>query len=287
MKTQLSAIDCSLTGIFDYAGIFPPADHELQTAIHNYQTYLRGPRAWMLGSLVIDARALRALRNQFREKLIHMHLSITATSRDMDDLQQYLDMGLPIAMIEIKAEDQDEILRWQEILPAKIAMYVEAPMPSHDFSMLNAIRKAGMRAKLRMGGVVANAFPAPASVALMLKALAERSLPFKATAGLHHPLRSRYPFTYQKDSETGMMHGFINLLCASALVWFGGEVEDAAQLLEAQDPHAWHITPHAIQWRSYSWNADQLQEVRSHFLMSIGSCSFSEPLNDLERLGWL
>lgn len=287
IKTQHSAMGCALTGLFDYAGIFPPAEQELRAALQDYLAYRRGPHAWALGSLVIDVQRLDALRDQFRERFSDLSLSVVATNRNFEELRKYLYTGLPIETIEIKAGDRNEILQWQKILLANIAAYVEVPLCSSDCSVLNAIGESGMRAKLRMGGIVEEAFPATASVAAILKTLAERGIPFKATAGLHHPLRSRHPFTYHKDSEIGMMHGFMNLMCASALVWFGGEADEAAQLLEEQDLHAWHVTANAIQWRSRSWSINQLQEVRERFLMSIGSCSFFEPMNDLEMLGWL
>jgi hypothetical protein len=104
---------------------------------------------------------------------------------------------------------------------------------------------------------------------------------------LHHPLRSRHAFTYKQDSDAGMMHGFMNLLCAAALVWFGGEEEEVTQLLEEQDSQVWKVRADAICWGEWDWSADELREVRKRFLKSIGSCSFLEPIGDLEALGWL
>ena len=153
--------------------------------------------------------------------------------------------------------------------------------------MADAIADAGMRVKLRMGGMTAEAFPEAASVASTLKELSKRGLAIKATAGLHHPLRSRHPFTYREDSENGVMHGFVNLLCAAALVWFGGAKDEVVQLLEEQDSQAWRVTADAIYWRGRHWSANELREVRERFLKCVGSCSFAEPVRDLEALGWL
>jgi hypothetical protein len=83
------------------------------------------------------------------------------------------------------------------------------------------------------------------------------------------------------------MHGFINLVCAAALLHFGGEAIDAKKVLDEEDPGAWQVTPADLSWRSYSWSADQLRMVRQQFFISFGSCSFEEPLHDLEVLGWL
>jgi hypothetical protein len=287
MKTQLSAIDCTLAGLFDYAGMFPPAGQDLRAAVRDYLAYRSGPHACALGRLVIHEKASSTLRNELPEEVCNLRLSVTSTAMNPDAIQQYIDEGLLIETIEVKTEDRNEILRWKENLPAGIATYVEVPVSSGESDLLTAISEAGMLAKLRMGGVVGDAFPSTVSVAVMLKTLAQKKIPFKATAGLHHPLRSLHPFTYQKESQVGMMHGFMNLLCAAALVWFGGEAKEAEQLLEEGGPHAWHVATTAIRWRSWIWSTNQLQEVREQFLMSIGSCSFSEPINDLEALGWL
>jgi hypothetical protein len=83
------------------------------------------------------------------------------------------------------------------------------------------------------------------------------------------------------------MHGFINLACAAALVLFGSEPEEMSSLLDERDPDAWCITPHSISWRSHQWSTKQLCTVRREFLMSVGTCSFSDPIRDLEALGWL
>lgn len=287
MKTQLRAMDCMLAGLFDYAGMFPPAGQDLRVAVQDYLAYRSGQHALALGRLVIHEKALSTLRDELPEEVRDLRLSVTSTGINPDAIRRYIGEGLPIETIEVKAEDRHEILRWNESLPAGIAMYVEVPVSSVESGVLNAISETGICAKLRMGGVVADTFPSSASVAVMLKALAQRKIPFKATAGLHHPLRSRHRFTYQKDSQVGMMHGFVNLFCAATLVWFGGEADEAEQLLEEQDPQAWRVAADSLRWRSRNWGANQLQEVRERFLMSIGSCSFSEPMNDLETLGWL
>jgi hypothetical protein len=159
-------------------------------------------------------------------------------------------------------------------------------MGATSSALLEIFAAAGARVKLRMGGVATEAFPSAAAVAEMLEALYRCGLAFKATAGLHHPLRSRHPFTYAPDSPTGTMHGFINLFCAAALIHFGGNIAEAIVILDEQDPGAWRLTPDGITWRSHTWSAEHIAEVRKQFV-GIGSCSFEEPIGELETLGWL
>ena len=190
-------------------------------------------------------------------------------------------------MLEVKVSSPEQIRAIHRELPSTIAAYYEIPFNHLSAEFLSAVSNAGGQAKLRMGGTTAEVFPDPHTVAETLHRLARRGLRFKATAGLHHPLRSLQPLTYQQNSPRGRMHGFVNLLCAAALIHFGGTIEDAAMILTEEDPARFAITPHSIQWHDHDWNTAQLQDVREKFLMSIGSCSFTEPMEELEALGWL
>jgi len=50
-----------MRGIIDYAGLFPPADLELDPAIRNYARYRRGDDNWMLSRFIIPANILERL----------------------------------------------------------------------------------------------------------------------------------------------------------------------------------------------------------------------------------
>jgi hypothetical protein len=284
MKTQTSAIECAMANLFDYAGMFPPAELDLPEALRAYREHRKSGHAWALGNLVVDARTLPVL---LADAIRDLPLSVVATGSDLQTILEHLDQGLLVDMIELKSGSRDEILHWKKGLPDQITIYVEVPLGPIESGMLDAMIAAGIRAKLRMGGVAAEAFPTASSIAATLKQLAERRIAFKATAGLHHPLRSQHPLTYKPDSPSGLMHGFMNLLCASAHVWFGGDAVEAAQLLEEQNRQAFQVTADSIRWRSWIWSVDQVRQVRERFLIRIGSCSFTEPIRDLETLGWL
>ena len=50
-----------LNGLIDYAGLFPPANLDLQTAIKNYAQYIHSIDSWMLGPFVIPITKLNEL----------------------------------------------------------------------------------------------------------------------------------------------------------------------------------------------------------------------------------
>jgi len=206
---------------------------------------------------------------------------------DRERVLKLLDGGVPIESVEWKAASPADVERMMHDHCAELETYIELPLEQVQPEMLGAISDAGARVKLRMGGVVAEAFPPAAAVARALSVLAKERLAFKATAGLHHPIRASHRLTYAVDSPSGTMHGFINLLSAAALLHFGGDEREAEQVLAEEDPAGWRLTPQSLTWQSHSWSADQLDETRKRFFLSFGSCSFEEPIRDLEALGWL
>jgi hypothetical protein len=139
--------------------------------------------------------------------------------------------------------------------------YREIPV-TEDPAPLAAI---GARAKIRMGGATV---PASADVARFLRA----RIPFKATAGLHHPIRN------------GPAHGFVNLFLGATLTWRG---EDPLATLEEESAAAFHFADDEVTWHGHRVTATELRQVREDFAISFGSCSFEEPIADLKALGWL
>lgn len=284
----MTAIETLLTGLFDYAGLYPPASLGIRSAANNYVEYSRGPHASALGRFIVNLDRIDELRSIACDSFNDFRLSVIATENaDWESLAAQIRSGARIDAVEIKCSHAEDVERIGSYIPRSVVTFFEVSTDAGGRAALKSIAAAGARAKTRMGGVVAEALPPVADVAEMLQALAGLRLPFKATAGLHHPLRSRRPLTYQPQSPTAIMHGFLNVCSAAALVYFGGEARDAAALLDEQDSSAWRVTPDALHWRDRSWTVDQLAEMRKQFLVSIGSCSFEEPIRDLESLGWL
>jgi hypothetical protein len=138
---------------------------------------------------------------------------------------------------------------------------------------LFALSRHRLGAKLRCGGVTADAFPSVEEVAAFLSAaIGEHKLPIKATAGLHHPIRRR-------DAGVGvMMHGFLNLLTAACYARAGQDQSQLREVLSCEDADALGFSRLSV---------DDLRAVRQDNFIAYGSCSFTEPTADLKALGML
>jgi hypothetical protein len=241
-----------LDRLIDYAGMFPPATLPRASAIANYENYRNGQHAWMLRWLVIGAA-----------ELAHV-------PRELDG---------SLAVLSDADEPRAAVIEAKRIVRANRPVYCEVAIDD-----LDAVQQSGSFAKLRTGGVTPDAIPGVEAVAAFIRACAERRLPFKATAGLHHPVRALYPLTYDPEAPQAVLHGFVNVFMAAAFAWHGER--DIEPILAEMDPATFHFDDGA-HWRDRSLDASQIRDARTHFAHSFGSCSFEEPIEGLEMLGLL
>jgi hypothetical protein len=293
------ALHSLLTGLIDYAGLFPPAGLPMDAAVRNYDSYVRGEHAWMLGRFIVPAARLAEYEDAVCNSGVDASgwsLSVLAATSDADVVGRFNTGGDEsgrcgsgsIDVLEIKAANAREIQDAARAFGGNYQMYFETP-PDKWHALLQATAVAKARAKIRTGGEVATAIPEESRVLEFLRIASERRLAFKATAGLHHPLRAMQRLTYQPDSPQALMHGFLNVFCAAVLLWHEPELrQEAAWMLGERDADA--ITmDEAMTWHNsgVTLTAEQIREAREKFAISFGSCSFVEPIEDLGKLGWL
>jgi len=136
--------------------------------------------------------------------------------------------------------------------------------------------------KLRAGGLETAAFPSAGQVALVIDACRRHRLIWKATAGLHHPIR------HYRDEVKTKMHGFVNLLAAAALAEAcEAPVDQLAAILADESPEHFRFDAAGLTWKGRTATPSQIELVRRERFVSFGSCSFDEPRDDLRSLGWL
>ena len=189
-------------------------------------------------------------------------------------------------VVELKASDAERITRAGDTFGADrgVTTYVELPYVDDPRDLLFAVKKARLRAKVRTGGVTADVFPSASQLARFIARCAEVGVPFKATAGLHHPLRGEHRLTYQPDAPSATMFGFLNVFVAAALASIGATERELVDVLEERDAAAFNFTERELRWRERSVPLTRIQQTRDTFATAFGSCSFREPVDELREL---
>jgi len=296
-----------LLGLIDYAGLFPPAALDMRTATRKYAEYREGEHLWALGRFIVPVARLDEFEKAAEgilpgagwEGNEFWRLSALGGGDLSSDLKRIAEFNQKhaapdssegaavIDTIEIKAARPADIEDAMSQTPAKLAPYFEIPINDDPTELIKSIAETEARAKVRTGGVTADAFPSSFNLARFIKICAEEDVPFKATAGLHHPLRSANKLTYAPDSASAMMHGFLNVFLAAAFAQSGMDVDRLVELLEEQSPEAFQFDSGGVTWRDEMIVRGQLRNSRNLLAIAFGSCSFEEPVEDLKKIGLL
>lgn len=303
METSLApspSVRSAFARLVDYAGLFPPAQLSLAQATTEYREARRGAHAWMLGRFIIPASTLTSASQPgggpFSVILdggsdaaawlesIGSRVAALAVLRAKGVAIEALEVYLPAAFSADRALDEP-LQRLRELLESAklsdLAVYVEfarrGPWKAVLERAMAAAVHAGCGAKLRCGGLTAEAFPSVDEVAGFIAAAVTARVPFKATAGLHHPVR-------HYNAQSGfIMHGFLNILAAAALAPRVG-LETLQAVVAEEDPSAFHFEAAALRWRDQRIDVQELEACRCGAFVAYGSCSFSEPIEDLTAL---
>ncbi|KXJ04385.1 hypothetical protein AC249_AIPGENE23193, partial [Exaiptasia diaphana] len=186
--------------------------------------------------------------------------------------------------VEYKPSSVDDVETAARIFDG-LEIFNEVDHRSDPTPMFRAIKKVDGRAKIRTGGVTEDAFPSPQEISRFVRGARMTGIPFKATAGLHHPLRGDYRLTYEDDAPSGTMHGFLNVFLTAAFVHHGElPVELVEELLQEKNGGVFEFSTAGVSWRGHRLSADELAEARDELALSYGSCSFQEPIDDLRGL---
>jgi len=290
-----------LSGLIDYAGLFPPAALDMLTATRKYADYRESEYRWALGRFVVPVARLDEFEKAVegilpsgdQERDEFWRLSALGGGDLSSDLNRVAEFNKKregaaiIDAIEIKVARPADIENAMRLAPANLTPYFEIPIGDDPTELIKNIAETEARAKVRTGGVTADAFPSSFDLARFIKICAEADVPFKATAGLHHPLRSVNKLTYAPDSASAMMHGFLNVFLAAAFAQSGIDVDRLGELLEEQSPEAFQFDSGGVTWRDEMIVRGQLRNSRNLLAIAFGSCSFEEPIEDLKKIGLL
>ena len=219
----------------------------MQEALEEDRRFRAGPDAWLVRRFVVPASRFEELGGA------SVPLAVV-----IDDVHARGWVDDPrVAAVETRSMGFDG---------ARREVFVEVPTDEEGLAgTLRELSGSGRRAKVRCGGA---RVPSVAELAEFIRSCRELRLPFKATAGLHHPVRA------------GEGHGFLNVIAATLF----GDEEPA---LSEEDPASFGLSAQAFSWRDRSASPEELTRVRERLFAGFGSCSAQEPADELRALGFL
>ncbi|MEZ4698090.1 MAG: hypothetical protein R2832_16855 [Rhodothermales bacterium] len=307
MDSRSAAIRAFCDGLFDYAGLFPPAALDLRTAVAAYRQHREARQSWMLGAFVVPAAQLADL-DQLLESEEQIDLSVLVATRATSDayfdtLRHHLDfvrlfvaedpVNRKVAGLETRAPQDvkpetfiDDVTK--TVLNAGLdpgCTFIEVALDLRSAELdrwtKSAAARRTMALKARCGGVSEQDVPSSESVAAYLIACHANGCRTKFTAGLHHPIRGMH--------HTGSvpMHGFINVIGGAMLAGSVGDATGLSAIVSETDAAAFGFNEAGFSWRGHSVDETEVRRCRHEFALSIGSCSFDEPIEDLTALNIL
>jgi hypothetical protein len=302
MRLVLDARTAAFASLIDYAGLFPPASLSMTEAVAEYRRIRSDEHHWVAGRFLCRASQLNDLAATAISNLPSGELPWAVgvifdgtpgeSGAESIDFQAEMDPVMTIAAAEAKLGEPTStslaaaLDAMFSIAPDAVA-FVEVDKESSITEQVFLIARdlGGRRrvggAKLRCGGVTRDMFPTPEQVAEFVIACTNDQLPFKATAGLHEPIR-------HFDAHLGAeRHGFINILMAAALAETGSDPTTIEEVIADTRLDNFSISAAFASWRGYEIPGSALRRVRHSGFISYGSCDFDEPINALAALGFL
>ncbi len=301
-----NAVRAFLGESIDDAGLFPPARLSMRDALAAHDLAAAGPFGWLLKRFVVPASRLGELAGALGTRSTPLRTAvvfdgalvenIAAVGREMHARTE----RIAVEALELKLEDLpgDEPANKAATLveiervgafgkPPLIYLEIGISDDAHLELNLQAFAQTlagGARPfpKVRCGGADASAVPSAAQLAQFIARTRDLDLAFKATAGLHHPIR------HQNAQAGYAMHGFLNVAGAAILARthaFDREKLEA-MLLDDSGPD-FRLSERCFEWRGAMATADEIAAARTRAFHSIGSCSLEDPVSDLVALGIL
>ncbi len=267
------------TGLFDDASMFPPQDEPVQSAVVAHLTHLMAWYADMVGPFVCSAARITTVNALVAGRGID-RLDVSMVVPDgLDGLDHALDWArgceqLRVVGIEIPLGVHDLVDALRHLVPLlqeDRQVYLEIPVLRVTERDVHDMAPTGVRLKLRTGGTAIHAFQTEENLAKPIVLCAAERLAFKCTAGLHHAVRHRDPATLFEH------HGFLNVLLAARVAAATGSEATTAAVLTERDPRA-------LAYQSSDLTPSDVRSIRALF-SSFGTCSISEPVDDLLGMG--
>lgn len=235
---------------------------------------------------------------------------LSAFARDLDVIESFdadheeraqvevMEVPLPNSLV---GSSQSEVTAFLEALnsklletgTAKLDLFLEVPMQKSAVQALSSLSAAvadhnsrqalparmNVGLKMRCGGAEPTDVPSVEHAATLITASRDASIPFKATAGLHHPVRH-----YDDGLDTDM-HGFLNIFGASVMAAEHAlNPSEVGSILREESGDNFRFLKTAFSWRDLTVSLEGIRHARDNLAISFGSCSFEEPIDHLREM---
>lgn len=287
----IATLKTLLQGAIDYAGLFPPAALPMDEACAEYRSLVLGEHSWLVNRFVCPVAWLSDLLNYLPPSgsdpwpISVLGTSLEGYRQDLNAIERFEEAAGDRAVVEgyeVKVlPDQVHFGALKSLANVGFdEVFLEVPFGSTQLERIHDIATVeGLGVKARTGGLQASAFPSSSDLASFIYESIALDLPLKMTAGLHHPL------PIHDEATEGDMHGFLNVLCATVLA---KELDltrpEIEQILNFASPKDFMFTPENLTVGGWTCDLSAITSGRETFL-NWGSCSVTEPLEDLARLG--
>ncbi len=296
-ETKPASILALLDSSIDYAGMFLPAKLPVDDMLRSWAAARRGEHAGLLGRLVVPSHALDAVEDLAPRYLTDeprrpWPLSVVLgedPEAELDLVRAFNDRlrgGAEVVSVEVMPLSTRAIDRVGTYLSPGIEAFFEVPLDGEVEARLAIIASGDFAAKVRTGGVTAAAFPDAARLGAFVASAAGAQVPFKATAGLHHPFAGQRPAA-GAGTPSVAMHGFLNLAVAAVLCRVGAVEGDEIIDVLGAPRDAFEFRDVGLAYRGLIVDVDEIAAARRALFRSFGSCSFDEPIEELRTEGLL
>jgi hypothetical protein len=298
--TMPATLSVMLDGLIDFAGLFPPAELEMTAMVSAYREAMLDERGWMVGRIIVPVSRLDEFEHAAADLLPDEEEAdpwcVSALTRpcgdggfgaDLDAIAAFNTRHAEAAcgravidVIESRGDTAAAIDAAMDMIPDDIFPFIEISHKSDPRGLLAVLAGSEAAAKIRTGGVRPELYPSVDELAAFIAASASAGVPFKATAGLHHPLPN------MNDVVPARQHGFLNVFLAAIMARSQElDAEAVRPLLEVCDPDAFVFGDDIARLGEYEIDRDEIEEARLSFAISFGACSVSDPWADLASLG--
>lgn len=275
--------------IIDYAGFFPPSQLPIEEAFYNFLYYQKQDHRDILSKFICPVHHLQTIYDLCIEKdASNISVIVVGPAKDIENQMHWMSMhndSLSFSAAETKFNyREDSLVNFSRIINSDInldTVFLEPDCDSIDTSFILFLDKLSKNPsfglKIRCGGSMAKAVPSVNFLSSLFVLCAERTIPLKFTAGLHHAVR-------YLNNNNHIEHGFINVFLGS-IAAYSGITDKAAisNMLECQNKHKFIFSDNGIEFNGFQISHSDIMKARQS-VTSFGSCDFIQPIDDLKKM---